>query len=246
MENYYQLLGVSEMATLLEIKSAYKRLAKSYHPDINPSTEAEEKFKSISTAYTVLSNHELRRKYDVKLAQIRLNAKRASIRSQENREKAYRNPYRNYTYRPPVYQPSKDKNTERKATYYALGIVASIAFLLYVGITIFDFIQDRNLKSKISQFDEQVKHADSLYYSGKVEAALNFIDKIKGFAEELGIETRPIVGGNLLRQTIFQEYGDYKDYPNAEWFHKYGIYVGLYKKMNKRILMKFRDRIDQL
>jgi CDP-6-deoxy-D-xylo-4-hexulose-3-dehydrase len=78
------------------------------------------------------------------------------------------------------------------------------------------------------------------------EKAKYFIDKIKGFAEELGIETRPIVGGNLLRQTIFREYGDYKDYPNAEWFHKYGIYVGLYKKMNKRILMKFRDRINQL
>lgn len=73
-----------------------------------------------------------------------------------------------------------------------------------------------------------------------------FIDKIKTFAEELGIETRPIVGGNLLRQTIFQKYGDYKGYPNAEWFHKYGIYVGLYKKMNRKILMKFRDKIDTL
>jgi CDP-6-deoxy-D-xylo-4-hexulose-3-dehydrase len=78
------------------------------------------------------------------------------------------------------------------------------------------------------------------------EKAKYFIDKIKGFAEELGIETRPIVGGNLLRQTIFQEYGDYNNYPNAEWFHNYGIYVGLYKKMNKRILMKFRDKIDTL
>jgi CDP-6-deoxy-D-xylo-4-hexulose-3-dehydrase len=78
------------------------------------------------------------------------------------------------------------------------------------------------------------------------EQAKYFIDKIKGFAEELGIETRPIVGGNLLRQTIFQEYGNYRDYPNAEWFHKYGIYVGLYKKMNKKLLLKFRDKIDTL
>ena len=72
------------------------------------------------------------------------------------------------------------------------------------------------------------------------------IDKIKSFAEELGIETRPIVGGNLLRQTIFQRYGDYRDYPNAEWFHEYGIYVGLYRNMNKKLLFKFRDRIANL
>jgi curved DNA-binding protein CbpA len=139
MENYYQLLGVSEMATLLEIKSAYKRLAKAYHPDINPSLEAEEKFKRISAAYTILSNQELRQKYDIKLAQIRLNAKRASIRAHEKRQRAYKNPYQNYTYRPPVYKPSSDKNTERKATFYALGIVASVAILLYVGVSIFNF-----------------------------------------------------------------------------------------------------------
>ncbi|MGJ3235757.1 DnaJ domain-containing protein [Marivirga sp.] len=184
MENYYKLLGVSEMATLLEIKSAYKRLAKAYHPDINPSIQAEEKFKLISTAYTVLSNHELRQAYDLKLAQARLNAKRASIRAQEKKQSAYKNPYQNYTYRPPVYRPSKDKKTERKATFYALGIVASVAILLYIGVSIFDFIQDRKLQNKISQFDEQVQHADSLYYSGKVQAALNFIDKIKSSNED--------------------------------------------------------------
>ncbi|WKV13619.1 DnaJ domain-containing protein [Marivirga harenae] len=179
MENYYQLLGVSEMATLLEIKAAYKRLAKAYHPDINPSVEAEEKFKLISTAYTVLSNQELRQTYDLRLAQARLNAKRASIRAQEQRQSAYKKPYQNYTYRPPIYRPSTDKNSERKATYYALAIVASVAILLYVGVSIFDFIQERKLQNKISLFDEQVKHADSLYYSGKVQAALSFIDKIK-------------------------------------------------------------------
>jgi curved DNA-binding protein CbpA len=179
MENYYQILGLSEMATLSEVKSSYKKLAKAYHPDINSSGSAEEKFKLISTAYTVLSNHDLRQQYDVKLAQMRLNAKRASIRAHENQQRAYRNPYRNYTYRPPVYQPSTDKNLERKATYYALGIVASVAILLYVGMSIYGFFQERSLQNKISQFDKQVKHADSLYYSGKVQAALSFVDNIK-------------------------------------------------------------------
>jgi curved DNA-binding protein CbpA len=179
MENYYQILGLSEIATLAEIKSAYKMLAKAYHPDINSSPAAEDKFKLISTAYTVLSNYQLRRQYDVKLAQMRLNAKRASLRAQENKQKAYRNPYQNYTYRPPVYKPSTDKNLERKATYYALGIVASIAILLYVGVNIYNFYQERKLQNRITEFDQQVQHADSLFYSGKVQAALNFIDFIK-------------------------------------------------------------------
>ena len=168
MENYYQILGLSEIATLAEIKSAYKMLAKAYHPDINSSPAAEDKFKLISTAYTVLSNYQLRRQYDVKLAQMRLNAKRASLRAQENKQKAYRNPYQNYTYRPPVYKPSTDKNLERKATYYALGIVASIAILLYVGVNIYNFYQERKLQNRITEFDQQVQHADSLFYSGKV------------------------------------------------------------------------------
>ncbi|MGM0582358.1 MAG: DnaJ domain-containing protein [Bacteroidota bacterium] len=179
MENYYQILGLSEMATLSEIKSAYKMLAKAYHPDINPSPASEEKFKLISTAYTVLSNHDLRQKYDVKLAQMRLNAKRASIRAHAKKQRAYKYPYQNYTYRPPVYNPSTDKNKERKATYYALGIVAAVAILLYAGVSLFEFYKERKLQNKISQFDEQVKYADSLFYSGKTQAALNFINDIK-------------------------------------------------------------------
>lgn len=179
MENYYQILGLSEMATLSEIKYAYKKLAKAYHPDVNSSPLAEEKFKSISTAYSVLSNQALRRQYDVKLAQMRLNAKRASIRSHENKQRAYQNPYRNYTNRPPVYRPTYDASTERKATYYALGIVATVAILLYSGLAMYEYFRERKLQNMISQFDQQVKYADSLYYSGKVQAALSFIDDIK-------------------------------------------------------------------
>ncbi|SMG21370.1 DnaJ domain-containing protein [Marivirga sericea] len=184
MENYYQILGLSEMATLSEIKSAYKRLAKAYHPDINSSAAAEEKFKQISTAYAVLSKTESRQKYDLKLAQIRLNAKRASIRAQEQKQNAYRDPYRNYTYKPPVYKPAADAGAERKATFYAVGIVAAVAILLYVGVSLLDYFQERKLENKISQFDQQVQYADSLYYSGKVQAALNFIDNIKSSNKE--------------------------------------------------------------
>jgi molecular chaperone DnaJ len=65
-KNYYEILGVSKDATEKEIKKAYRRLAKQYHPDIykGDKEEAEEKFKEISEAYEVLIDKGKRAKYD--------------------------------------------------------------------------------------------------------------------------------------------------------------------------------------
>jgi len=63
-QNYYDILGVSKTATDAEIKSAFRKLAKKYHPDINKEPEAEQKFKEIGEAYAVLSDPEKRKQYD--------------------------------------------------------------------------------------------------------------------------------------------------------------------------------------
>src|SRR5579862_3617253 len=66
-KDYYQVLGVPKNAAEKDIKSAYRKLARKWHPDANPNNakEAEEKFKEISEAYEVLGDPEKRKKYDV-------------------------------------------------------------------------------------------------------------------------------------------------------------------------------------
>ncbi|CAN1211064.1 DnaJ C-terminal domain-containing protein [Tumidithrix helvetica PCC 7403] len=64
-KDYYTILGVSKTATSEEIKRAYRKLARKYHPDVNPGNpEAEAKFKDINEANEVVSNPETRKKYD--------------------------------------------------------------------------------------------------------------------------------------------------------------------------------------
>ena len=62
--NYYQILGLQRDVSQEEIKKAYRRIAKQYHPDSNPGNrEAEKKFKEASEAYEVLGNEEKLKNY---------------------------------------------------------------------------------------------------------------------------------------------------------------------------------------
>ena len=85
MFDYYKLLGVSPSASAGEIKRAYRRLARMYHPDVNTATR-DEQIKRLNEAYETLSNASKRAAYDTLLQEARLRAQRQRQQEERARE----------------------------------------------------------------------------------------------------------------------------------------------------------------
>lgn len=100
-ENYYLALGVSEDADLQEIKVAFRRLARQYHPDLNPNDPlSAEKFKQISQAYDVLSDSTKRRRYDLRASY----RQQASVKININNSKSTKQSATEYNLEPKTAQ----------------------------------------------------------------------------------------------------------------------------------------------
>jgi len=137
--DFYTLLEVERDATPEEIKSAYRRLAKQYHPDLNPGDKhAEEKFKFLAKAYEVLSNPNKRSLYDYKLSQDEIHKNRPPD-PQPFYQETYNNPRPNTRhYEPPLERNSTNENK-------------LIRILLWSLLIVFNFIicKDRNTQEPV-------------------------------------------------------------------------------------------------
>ena len=110
--NYYEVLGIKKTATQNEIKSAYKKLVKKYHPDIYPGDKsyAELKIKEINNAYDVLSNLEFKKEYDETLTQDQIYSYTPPTYNNTNSSPYSYNNYKNSSY--------YKQNTYSKTSHY--------------------------------------------------------------------------------------------------------------------------------
>ena len=96
--DYYKTLGLSKNASETDIKKAYRKLARKYHPDVNPNDkEAEKKFKEINEANEVLSNPENRKKYDEYGKDWKHAEEYEKARQQDHYQRSTHDPYGGYS-----------------------------------------------------------------------------------------------------------------------------------------------------
>ena len=136
--NYYKILGVSSSASADEIKGAYRTLAKKYHPDKNQGNKsAEEYFKEIQQAYTVLSNPEKRKKYDLRFSLGGSNSvkQKANPTSRPFSGNAYQYAQQQAQEKQKQYgqrtqQPKKKDNTEGIQIIISVGIALILLYFI--------------------------------------------------------------------------------------------------------------------
>ncbi|GIV07414.1 MAG: hypothetical protein KatS3mg017_0616 [Fimbriimonadales bacterium] len=106
MQNHYEVLGVSMYATQEAIRRRYRELVRQYHPDVNPSPQAQERFLRIQEAYQVLSDSERRKHYDA-LLRLRQGEPPSACYSQPRKQQAQ--PQSSQPSRPPSSSPPADE-----------------------------------------------------------------------------------------------------------------------------------------
>ena len=171
MDNFYEILGISNTADLAQIKSAYKKLAKEYHPDRNPQVpDAEEKFKQINEAYHTLSDPLKKLNYDARTTLLPLYAQVHYERQEELK-------WRHYWY----WKKNQDK------PYYKLDKeyfkIQALAFLVFIVISGFcfalvhtaDYIMEQKHLARWRANSLSLKKVNGLFGQGQYDDAFQLI-----------------------------------------------------------------------
>jgi curved DNA-binding protein CbpA len=171
MRDLYEVLGISRSAQPVEIKAAYKRLAKLYHPDRNPGNkEAEESFKNINEAYHILINPQKKSQYDFRLLGLALPHYQQDDTNFEELKK------RRYYY----WQKAQESRYRFDKNYFKIQGLAFLMFLIIAGFsfgiihTAHYYVRQQYLE-KLQSNNELLSRVNSLYGEGRFNDAFRMI-----------------------------------------------------------------------
>jgi len=177
MRNYYSILGISESASAVEIKAAFKALAVKYHPDKNPENPLmEELFKEVNHAYQVLSNPYEKARYDL---QLQFGNQQEIFHSNPPPEPPayqYTNPKPRYTGR----QINWKENW--KATGYAFAFTFAVASIIMIGVGIKEYYDSYKMEKFLAERRLTFEKAVDDYHSGRLDSALFAINNLGSFS----------------------------------------------------------------
>jgi tetratricopeptide (TPR) repeat protein len=124
--NFYKILGVQRHATQDEIRKAFRRIVKRYHPDVNKEPDAEERMKNFNEAYAVLSDSEKRQQFDNEPESVESQQVRSEKQKRRSERTRYHSP--RYEQAPSPAQPQQHK----RDMPYAAGLFVFILILVFM------------------------------------------------------------------------------------------------------------------
>lgn len=173
MRDYYEDLGVSRSATSGEIRTAYKKLAKLYHPDHNQGNkEAEELFKIVNEAYHVLCNPSKKGQYDLRLYGL------AQVVYDEVYVAEIK---KNHYYR---WRQAQQRTYKIDKNYFKIQGLAFLVFLVIAALcfsivhTANYYVEKQQLK-KLQVYNELLRNVNGLFGSGRFDDAFNLISNLE-------------------------------------------------------------------
>jgi tetratricopeptide (TPR) repeat protein len=201
MTNYYHVLGLSENATPLEIKAAFKRLAVKYHPDKHPGVAGmEEKFKEVNQAHQILTNEYEKARFDLQLKYRQF--------SHSHQPPPYSYHQRPQYKRRPGYSPPKiDYRQNAIATIYAFGITFIIALLVMTGVWAKQTYNQHKLDQLLAERRSTYMEAKMSFNKGKYREAIDIMDSLKYFRS--GEEDMKNFKGEMIENIIQKAYSEF-------------------------------------
>ena len=166
VKNYYTILGIASSASKEDIKAAYRKLVRQFHPDRNFGSE--DHFKLIQEAYEILSDDEKRDVYDARLVY------ETYVADPNKREKFYEE----QKDKPRRYRKS---NVKQKAAKRKIYINSSGALVALIVLAIAGYNLVITQKGKAGQEDVKFKHSKLKHEQGDAELAANYFDRAKNY-----------------------------------------------------------------